>query len=50
MAPKITQKQLAIETGLSVRTVARELKNLRDTNVIRRVGSDRSGYWELVKK
>ncbi len=49
IAPKITQKQLAVETGLSVRTIARELKNLRDTNVIRRVGSARSGYWERVK-
>ncbi|WP_052292964.1 ATP-binding protein [Desulfofarcimen acetoxidans] len=47
--PKITQKRLADETSLSVRTVARELKRLRDTDVIRRVGSDRSGYWEIVK-
>ena len=47
--PKITQKRLADETGFSVRTVARELKRLRDTDVIRRVGSDRTGYWEIVK-
>jgi predicted HTH transcriptional regulator len=47
--PKITQKRLADETGLSVRTVARELKQLRDTDVIRRIGSDRSGYWEIMK-
>ena len=47
--PKITQKRLADETSLSVRTVARELKRLRDTDVIRRIGSDRSGYWEIVK-
>jgi ATP-dependent DNA helicase RecG len=47
--PKITQKRLAGETGLSVRTVACELKQLRDTDVIRRTGSDRSGYWEIVK-
>ncbi|HBQ65016.1 MAG TPA: hypothetical protein DD727_08900 [Clostridiales bacterium] len=47
--PKITQKRLADETGFSVRTVAREIKRLRDTDFIRRVGSDRSGYWEIVK-
>ncbi|MDR1019163.1 MAG: putative DNA binding domain-containing protein [Synergistaceae bacterium] len=47
--PKITQKQLADETDLSVRTIARELKRLRDTDVIRRIGSDRSGCWEIVK-
>jgi ATP-dependent DNA helicase RecG len=47
--PKITQKQLAKEISLSVRTVARELKQLRDTDVIRRIGSDRYGHWEIVK-
>lgn len=47
--PKIIQKNLAIKTGLSTRTVSREIKELRDTGVIRRVGSDRSGYWEIVK-
>jgi ATP-dependent DNA helicase RecG len=47
--PKITQKGLSEDTGLSVRTVARELKRLRDTNVIKRVGSDRAGYWKIVK-
>ncbi len=47
--PKITQKQMMAETGLSLRTIGRELKTLRDTGVIRRVGSDRAGYWEIVK-
>ena len=46
---KITQKEIAATTGLSMRTVARELKNLRDSDIIRRVGSDRSGYWEVTK-
>lgn len=47
--PKITQKNIAIKTGLSTRTVSREIRELRNTGVIRRVGSDRSGYWEIVK-
>ena len=47
--PKITQNELSIKTSLSIRTVARELKSLRDTGAIRRVGSDRSGYWEITK-
>jgi predicted HTH transcriptional regulator len=32
---------------LSIRTVSREIKSLRDSAVIRRIGSDRSGYWEI---
>ncbi len=47
--PKITQKQLADKTNLSVRTVARELKRLRDIGAIRRIGSDRAGFWEIVE-
>jgi len=47
--PKTTQNDLSSLTGLSVRTVARELKKLRDTGVLIRVGSDRSGYWEIIE-
>jgi len=45
--PQITQRNLATKTGLSMRTVSREIKELRDSGVIRRIGSDRSGYWEI---
>ncbi|MDR1396112.1 MAG: winged helix-turn-helix transcriptional regulator [Desulfarculales bacterium] len=47
--PKATQKQLAEMTDLSTRTISREIKYLRDTGVIWRIGSDRAGYWEIVK-
>lgn len=47
--PYITQLELSAEIGLSLRTVGRELKCLRDAGIIRRVGSPRSGYWEIRK-
>ena len=47
--PQITQKELSNRTGLSTRTVSREIKELRDSGVIRRIGSDRSGYWEIAE-
>lgn len=47
--PNITQKNMSIKTGLSIRTVSREIRKLRDSGVIRRVGSDRAGYWEIVR-
>jgi predicted HTH transcriptional regulator len=47
--PKITQKNIADKTGLSTRTISREIKNLRASGVLRRVGSDRSGYWEIIR-
>ena len=48
--PKITQKVLADKTGLSARTVSREMKALRDLGIIKRIGSDRKGHWEIVEK
>jgi ATP-dependent DNA helicase RecG len=45
--PQATQKELAELTGLSVRTVARGMKALRDTGVINRIGSDRSGFPQM---
>lgn len=47
--PEATQKRLSAVTHLSTRTISREIKNLRDMGVIRRIGSDRSGHWEIVK-
>jgi predicted HTH transcriptional regulator len=47
--PRAIQKRLAELTGLSTRTVSREIKELRDAGVLRRVGSDRAGHWEIVK-
>ncbi|MDR1275382.1 MAG: winged helix-turn-helix domain-containing protein [Candidatus Accumulibacter sp.] len=47
--PKITQKNLAAKVRLSTRTVSREIRELRDSGAIRRVGSDRSGHWEIAK-
>jgi predicted HTH transcriptional regulator len=47
--PKATQKRLSEITRLSPRTISRVIKELRNTNTIKRIGSDRAGYWEIVK-
>lgn len=46
--PKVTQEALSRVTGLSTRTIAREIRKLRENGMIKRVGSDRSGYWEIM--
>ncbi|GHV49873.1 ATPase AAA [Deltaproteobacteria bacterium] len=46
--PTATQVRLSKATGLSERTISREIKRLREAGVIRRIGSDRSGHWEMV--
>ena len=43
-----TAKNLAEGLGLSSRQVERLLKSLREKGIIRRVGSDKSGHWEVL--
>lgn len=43
-----TAKNLAEALGMSVRQVERILKTLREKGLLRRVGSDKSGHWEVL--
>lgn len=45
--PKITQKELADNTDIPLRTIQRTLKELRENGVIERKGGKRFGYWEV---
>ena len=47
--PKITTKQISINTRIPFRTVQRHIANLRDKNIIVRKGSNRDGYWNITK-
>jgi len=47
--PFVTQNQLIDLTGLSRRGVEWQLKQLKDKNVIRRIGADKGGHWEIVQ-
>ena len=48
--PHLTADELAIKLGVSVRTVKRRLKGLKEIGAIERVGSDKTGYWQIKKK
>ena len=47
--PKITLDMIVAQTGLSKRTVSRETKAMQETGTLKRVGSARSGHWEIAK-
>ena len=47
--PHATQNELAVVTGLSVRGVEKNLSRLKASGIIRRVGPDKGGHWEVVK-
>lgn len=44
----ITQSELAESLKISVKAVEKHIKNLREQGVIRRVGPDKGGHWEII--
>lgn len=47
--PRITQKEIMNNTGLTRRGVEWNLKKLKNERKIKRIGPDKGGYWEIVK-
>lgn len=46
--PTFTYEQLANQCLLSRPTIARTIKTLQNRNLIRRIGSDKTGHWEVI--
>lgn len=47
--PKITMKEMAEQTGLSIKGVEWNIRKLKEEGVLRRVGPAKGGYWEVVE-
>lgn len=47
--PNITQKELSVRSNISLRTIQRILKKLREEGMIERIGGKKYGHWELRK-
>ncbi len=45
--PDITTEKLAEKLNISIATVKRRIKKLKDEGVLTRVGSDKTGYWKV---
>ena len=45
----ITQIEMAEQLSLSRKTIASRLKSLKEKGLVKRVGSDTNGYWEIKK-
>ena len=48
--PAITALQIAEKLKKSERQIRRLLANLKQENLIRHIGSDKTGHWEIIKK
>ena len=47
--PSITVREISEILGLSRRGVEEQIKSLKQKGVIRRVGPDKGGHWEVIK-
>lgn len=47
--PNLSYNQIAIKIGKSPATVKRALSKLKESNRIKRIGSDKNGHWEVCK-
>lgn len=48
--PQTTMTDLANLTGYSRRWVAQTMKRLQELNIIARIGSNKTGYWKILKQ
>jgi fido (protein-threonine AMPylation protein) len=46
---KITAKEIGERLKMSLSTVRRKIKELRDNGKIERIGSDKTGYWKIIE-
>ena len=46
--PEIRAKELGVQLGVTTRTAENYLAKLRQNNRIKRIGSDKTGHWEVV--
>lgn len=45
--PHLTRQQLAEALGKDLRTISRAISKLQETNQLKRIGSDKTGYWQV---
>lgn len=48
--PKANYKELADKTGISTATIKRHIQELKKMGIIERIGSDKTGYWKIMRQ
>ena len=46
--PKISKKSMAEQIGISHTAIDKHIKTLKEKQIIKRVGGDRNGLWQLI--
>ena len=46
---KITAQEISAGLKISLSTVRRKIKELKTNGTIKRIGSDKTGYWKIIE-
>jgi ATP-dependent DNA helicase RecG len=46
----LTTTEISEQLKVSLSTVKRKIKDLKEKGIIERIGSDKVGYWKVIKK
>ena len=46
--PYVTTQEMADSIGIIRRTIAKHIRSLQDKGIIKRIGPDKGGHWEVV--
>jgi ATP-dependent DNA helicase RecG len=46
--PYVTTQEIADSIGIIRRTIAKHIRSLQDKGIIKRIGPDKGGHWEVV--
>ena len=47
--PQISRKEVSITLKLSEETIQSRLRKMTKTGIIKRIGPDKGGHWEIVR-
>jgi ATP-dependent DNA helicase RecG len=48
--PTVSRKELSVELKINESAIQKHLENLKKKGLLRRIGADRGGYWEVADK
>jgi ATP-dependent DNA helicase RecG len=48
--PRITKREMSEKIGISTTAIDKNIQKLKEKGILKRIGHDKSGHWEIVKK
>jgi predicted HTH transcriptional regulator len=48
--PKANYRELGDKTEYSVATIKRHIQKLKKMGIVERIGSDKTGFWKIIKQ